>query len=377
MKSILLIGLLFFAMTHQAQKSELSFRGELSMHTSYSFDNDLEALSGGRYLPELNWKNSFDSSRFVDFTAGVNLYGSSMFHPFDTFINEGAIRPYRLWGRFSTKHLEIRLGLQKINFGSATLLRPLQWFDQIDPRDPLQFTNGVYALMGRYYFQNNANIWFWTLYGNKDLRGFESFPTHENTPEMGGRVQYPVPKGEVGVNYHYRKADFSALSSYFPSSWTTNEHRFGLDGKWDVGVGLWFEATHTFKDKDLNLGTHQSMIAVGADYTFGIGNGLNIIAENLLIAHDKQAFHFERTSNISALMASYPLGYFDNLSFISYYLYSTDDYTFILNYQHSFKYINAYLLAFYAHTSIQAVAEDNFGSTYSGPGIRLMLVYNH
>jgi hypothetical protein len=81
MKSILLIGLLFFAMTHQAQKSELSFRGELSMHTSYSFDNDLEALSGGRYLPELNWKNSFDSSRFVDFTAGVNLYGSSMFHP--------------------------------------------------------------------------------------------------------------------------------------------------------------------------------------------------------------------------------------------------------------------------------------------------------
>jgi len=56
-----------------------------------------------------------------------------------------------MWIRLSTKQFELRAGLQKINFGSATLLRPLMWFDKIDPRDPLQLTDGVYALLARYY----------------------------------------------------------------------------------------------------------------------------------------------------------------------------------------------------------------------------------
>ena len=34
-------------------------------------------------------------------------------------------------------------------------------------------TNGVNALLGRYYFNNNANIWLWGLYGNEDPRGFD------------------------------------------------------------------------------------------------------------------------------------------------------------------------------------------------------------
>ena len=64
--------------------------------------------------------------------------------------------------------LHIEPGLQKINFGSATMLRPLMWFDQVDPRDPLQLTDGVWGVLGRYYFLNNANIWLWGLYGNKN-----------------------------------------------------------------------------------------------------------------------------------------------------------------------------------------------------------------
>ena len=32
--------------------------------------------------------------------------------------------------------------------------------EDIDPRDPLQLTNGVWGLLGRYYFMNNANLRF-------------------------------------------------------------------------------------------------------------------------------------------------------------------------------------------------------------------------
>ena len=53
--------------------------------------------------------------------------------------------PTAAWLRLSTSRFEARVGLQKINFGSATLFRPLMWFDSLDPRDPLQITDGVYA----------------------------------------------------------------------------------------------------------------------------------------------------------------------------------------------------------------------------------------
>merc|ERR1712127_1137306 len=106
----------------------------------------------------------------------------------------------------NTNQFELRVGLQKIDFGSASLLRPIQWFNQIDPRDPLQLTNGVYGVLGRYYFLNNANIWLWTLYGNEKTRGFDALETNKKVPEFGGRIQYPTKKGEIALSYHHRSA---------------------------------------------------------------------------------------------------------------------------------------------------------------------------
>ena len=94
------------------------------------------------------------------------MYGSVLYHPFDSSQVDAAIKAYRLWGRYTGHQFEVRVGLQKIDFGSAMMLRPLQWFDEMDPRDPLNFTTGVYGALGRYYFLNNANIWGWILYGN-------------------------------------------------------------------------------------------------------------------------------------------------------------------------------------------------------------------
>ena len=81
------------------------------------------------------------------------------------------------------------------------------WFDRIDPRDPLQLTDGVWALLLRYFFLNNANIWLWGLYGNDDVKGWEFLPTVKDDIEFGGRIQVPVPLGELGLSYHHRRAD--------------------------------------------------------------------------------------------------------------------------------------------------------------------------
>lgn len=138
--------------------------------------------------------------------------------------------------------MEVRLGLQKINFGSANMLRPLMWFDQLDPRDPLQLTDGVWGLLGRYYFLNNANLWVWGLYGNNQQKMWETGNTYSGFPELGGRFQTPVPRGELAFTYHYRKADLSEHSLLSNQPTSVGENRVGIDGKWDLGVGLWFEA---------------------------------------------------------------------------------------------------------------------------------------
>jgi hypothetical protein len=369
-------GLLISLLTTLSAQNSLEFDGQLSLISSYSPDNELSGFVGGRYIPELSYKVPIDTNRFVDFEASANISGSTLFHPFDSVMNDGVISPYRIWARYSSKQFELRVGLQKIDFGSATLLRPIQWFNQIDPRDPLQLTNGVYGALGRYYFLNNANIWVWALYGNEKTRGFDAIQTNKKVPEIGGRVQYPVSKGEIALSYHHRTANSTHLD-FLPQYEKIPEHRVGIDGKFDLKVGLWFEATHSYKTQALGQFTHQSLLNVGTDYTFGLGNGINVIAEHLLVSYDENAFDFGQTANITALTASYPLSFFDNLSTVLYYSWATEDFAFFLNYSHQFKHFMGYFMLYYNPDAQIGVQQNDFVNNFSGPGFRIMLVYNH
>ncbi|MCK4691188.1 MAG: hypothetical protein KAT20_05250, partial [Desulfuromonadales bacterium] len=162
---------------------------------------------GLRYLPELSLMKHLSNVYEISMEAAVNAQCFGRYDGWDQIDSTSDVDPYRLWVRFASPQFEARAGLQKINFGSATLLRPLMWFDSIDPRDPLQLTDGVYGLLGRYYFLNNANIWGWALYGNDDLKGWETLPGDEQEIEFGGRVQMPVLAGEMGLSYHQRQVD--------------------------------------------------------------------------------------------------------------------------------------------------------------------------
>ncbi|MGB8490409.1 MAG: hypothetical protein WCE64_05075, partial [Bacteroidales bacterium] len=142
-------------------QDSISFSGQLSSWLNYNHGNALPVHIGGCYIPQFDFAHSLKNDRKIDFEASANIYGSAGFHPFDSSGFDGQIKPYRLWARYSTDQLEIRAGLQKLNFGSASILRPLMWFDKIDPRDPLKLTDGVWGILGRYYFLNNADIWLW------------------------------------------------------------------------------------------------------------------------------------------------------------------------------------------------------------------------
>jgi hypothetical protein len=279
--------------------------------------------------------------------------------------------------RYSTQQFEIRAGLQKINFGSASLLRPLMWFDQVDPRDPLRLTDGVWGILSRYYFLNNATIWAWGLYGNKNPKGWEIMPTTNYKPEFGGRLQLPVPKGEIAFTYHHRLANNLGIEGFDHYYENIPENRFAFDTKLDVTVGLWVEATWIRKNKDLGMFTNQEIINLGMDYTFGVGNGLTLIYEQLLASYDSQAFRFENAFTFSLVNMSYPIGLSDNVSAIIYYDWANNSAYNFLNWQKQYNNISLYLMGYINPKKYNIPTQGAGEMLFAGSGIQVMLVYNH
>jgi len=377
--SILIISFsLFFASSLQAQFEEkpFEFKGQISGYGNYNFENDLNVLFGGNFIPQATYSKPLENGKLLDFDLSLNLNGSFAFHPFDSSRSNGAIDPYRAWTRYSGDQFEVRLGLQKINFGSATNLRPLRWFDQVDPRDPLSLTSGVWGLLGRYYFLNNANIWTWVLYGNEDPKGWEQVSTNEKIPEFGGRIQVPTQRGEIGLSYHHRNTDSRNLNNPAFTNDNIGENKIGLDGKWDVTVGLWAEASHSFKSKDVGIFTNQTLINVGTDYTFDVGNGLNMVFEHLLTSYDEKSFQFENTQNLTALTGSYPVGLFDNLSTVLYFDWESEGFYSFLNYQRDLKNFTFFAMVYVNPKDQGSIQQNDLVNNFNSKGFQLMLVYN-
>jgi hypothetical protein len=368
------------------QAQGLSFRGQASLWANVNPGNELPLWMGGRYIPQANLDLDLGGGRSAGFEASANINGSAGMTLFDSLSTAGQLKAYRAWARYSANQLEIRLGLQKINFGSASLLRPLMWFDQVDPRDPLQLTDGVWGMLGRYYFLNNANIWLWGLYGNEGPKTWETGPTTHKKPEFGGRLQLPVPRGEMAFSFHHRKTDqhFWALCPPFEPciglpGFIPNipENRYGFDAKWDVEIGLWVEASWINKRRTAGMFTNQQMGVAGLDYTLGIGNGLHLLAEYLVFSLDHEPFAFENTRHITAGSVSYPVGLLDNISGIFFYDWTGKNLYSFAHWQRQFDRMSLYLMAFWNPEVFQLPQQTEQSALFAGRGFQVMLVYNH
>jgi hypothetical protein len=294
----------------------------------------------------------------------------------DALDADGGIDPYRLWLRLSSRRFEARLGLQQINFGSASVFRPLMWFDRVDARDPLKLTAGVYGLLLRYYFKGDANLWLWGLYGNTEPKGWESLPTARRAPELGGRVQVPLPAGEAAAAVHFRRV--AGAGGEF------GESRFAFDGKWDVGVGLWAEASFSRLDGPFPAGIPgadaalpwQRSLALGVDYTFGLGNGLYALAEQFLgDSAPSPAGRGRGGMSLTALLVRYPLGLLDTLSAIAYLDWRSGRTYAFAAWQRTLDRWQFHVMAF-ANPRQAPAAVTPARSAFAGWGFQLQAVWN-
>jgi len=354
----IMVWMVLFSLSSTA--TEYRLRGQLSAYGTGFFDQDHSAGQlGVRYIPRLALHTPRQNQYQWELEAALNNYANTQADP--------AFRAklYRLKLRLATRRWELRGGLQKINFGPAQLLRSLMWFDRLDPRDPLGMTAGVWGVLTRYYTLNNTNVWLWGLYGNQDPKGLEAFPTGEEKPEYGGRLQLPVPSGEVALTLHRRTVD-TGLQQF-------KESRYALDGRWDIVIGVWFEAVQFNRAVELAQLPDQTM-TIGSDYTFGIGNGLYVVGEHMLNRYYDDFLHTRDMIHVSALMANYPLGIFDNLTVIGFYAWETADFYQFFSWQRTYD--NLILnLALFHYPRSQATAPT--GQIGTGYGAQIMLIYNH
>ena len=367
---------ILFSIVGQNDSTHLSFNGQVTAWGIGQFQTPIPMQFGARFVPTLLGNFQLSAKSKLDFEASININGSLNYTGFHNDTILGQLKPYRIWLRYSGDNWEVRAGLQKINFGSAKMFRPLMWFDAMDVRDPLQLTDGVYGVLGKYFFQNNANLWLWGLIGNKNPKGYELWGSTEWKPEIGGRFEMPAGPGEIAVSTHNRRLNYNIGSGK-----EFNETRIGLDGKWDVGIGLWFESSITITDAQNNPFLFpfkvQDMWNVGADYTVPLGNGLGVTIEYFRY-HAGDKFLVEGNAvNVVGTMLTYPLSMLDNLSGMIFYLPDQNKWMNYLSWGRTYDNFTIYAIGYWNPDNVQLVtAQTQSRNMFAGKGIQVMVNYN-
>ena len=257
----------------------------------------------------LLWRPEINLDIFSVDTGSIKASLSSQSQYIPANLSPGiSTKLYRAWISADYHANSVRIGLQRLNFGTASLIRPMQWFDRLNPLDKSEETEGVKAIVTNFNLGAVSRLQIWTVLGEDRPKGNESFASKEDAIEPGARLELPLGRIQTGLAYHTRKLEQTAL---VPDS---REHRLGLDLRWDGLFGLWLESSASLFDHavfspipELNLS-----YGMGADYTFGVGNGLYLRQETALF-HSSPAdlSALKNQKVITAVMGTYPLGLLD------------------------------------------------------------------
>ncbi len=267
-----------------------------------SFDNNFYSLINHNFAQDSlrvigSWQPTFSASykpkQEIELQTEYSFVAQTKFIWGD--INEiersFSFKHYRYWLFAGLPQSSVRLGLQRLSLGSAQILRPLQWFDRIDPLDKSEETEGVKAALFKHNWLNNSNLWVWTVWGEDRVKGNELFASRDNSLEFGGRYQLPNPLGETAISYHQRELPLG------------KEFRLGLDHRYDGAIGAWIEASGSKFDSSIPPAAYSSGATICWDFTLGIANGLAFTNENMLTNSGNTISTLQPDNVTSALIA--------------------------------------------------------------------------
>ena len=317
------------------------------------------------YIPTLSFERNLINNSVIDlewaYKIGKVYSGDYSFGTLDA--------PYRIWFRYSSDRIEARLGLQKISFGPAMILRSLSWFDTIDIKDPTGQTDAVEAFRLRIFPNNSIGLWLWSINNDQDTLSF------------GGRTELSINAGELGFTYHTDQSTRPQSIGQSPAYISNAHQRIAFDYRYDGYIGFWLEAAGILSNSKSNIQPNRfTLFTAGADYTIPIGPGLLVMAENMNIREFSTVTDSIHTHNYTAFMASLPVNMLIQLMFITQVDWDNNNvYNFLrssITYDHFSLNL---ILSSSPKRSDYDITEEYLPRTVSGfgAGIQLMLIYNH
>jgi len=189
----------------------------------------------------------------------------------------------------------------------------------------------------------------------------------------------PLLTGEIALTYHHRQIDMNKIpfGRYLSEKSTVPENRIGIDGKWDIEVGIWAEAVLIKRElyfKDLN---YQRQTNLGVDYTFEWGNGLYAIAEYFTFNLSDKAISDGEGVSLTALSLNYPIGLLDDLTTIFYYDLDNEGWYRFIRWQRTYDNWQFYVMGFWNPDQYQLFPGATQNNLYAGKGLQLLVVFNH
>lgn len=177
---------------------------------------------------------------------------------------------FRAWLRLDNEKFKIRGGRQKIIFGSATIFRPLGFFDTRNVAGVVLETRGVDGVRATHFLSATSLVEGWLLPAKKG-----------NAWIFGMRGEMLVGGVETGAVFQYHpKSDLDDLPGFNHEMVQVGYHLKG-----EKRFGFWHESRldiATKPSKPIQFDT-----VFGADYTFAIGEGLHVLAEYFLTTRQK------------------------------------------------------------------------------------------
>ncbi|MCD4769009.1 MAG: hypothetical protein K8R35_02435, partial [Bacteroidales bacterium] len=213
-------------------------------------------------------------------------------------------------------------------------------------------------------------------YGNRNTKGWEAYESTDDRIEFGGRIQVPLPRAELGFSYHNRKATLPSDLTGYPDDLTFPENRIGIDIKADVGIGLWIEDVVIYQDHGWDY-PYTNMLTAGADYTFSIGNGLNLLTEHFIYQSSDELFGNDLSVSFTGLSASYPVSLTANISAIIYYDWGSEELYRFINMGLTYDRFSYYIMGFRNPEKFKIFDFNSGPSLFNGAGVQFMVVYNH
>ena len=199
-------------------------------------------------------------------------------------------RLHRFWLGRAIGPWQVKLGRQEIRFGSARVLRVLNWFESLDPRDPASVAAGVDGMTAALApGESGLGVTSWILFPSTGGEYILPFATLPGTLAGGGRMTYRLPGGgSGGLAMHRRRIDRHKARGAYGIHYAPDdglwEQRVGSDGNLPLAVPLWYEASLVLWQKDGLLPEGMDFFTLGAAYPRGASPSWQAFGE-FMVAH--------------------------------------------------------------------------------------------